>query len=431
MPPPHSRERGGGFFVPAERQRRGRPMAMNSWIFSETPMLAAQLGDMLARMGVPAAAKQLESWEQEAGASMRREAPDIVLIAASRILPSHLELLRGLRAKLDATIAVLSTIPHHSAVLQAIRAGADDFIDLAGDVRGELQSLIARLRTESAGPGSRRLITVIPSADPSDASFLAANMAVAMAQASGSCELLDFHLRGGDLAALLGVAPRHTLADLVRQPGEIDQAVFEQALTSHASGVRLLAAPTLFSKLGASNPHVLQQLVSMARGGGPNVVVNAEQAEQADEIGLLTTSSRILLATRLDLVSLSRAKHHMAFMHDRGVASEAAVIVALGVGRRAEVPAKDVQRVLGATAVECIPEDSLAHMVSVNVGEPIVRQAPKSLTSRAICRIAAALLEGARSPMPAATARPTLLSLARRGLAGPGRSSAASPAMSS
>ena len=57
------------------------------------------------------------------------------------------------------------------------------------------------------------MIAVVPCQMPSDASILAVNLAAVLAQGGSRCGLLDFQLRGGDLAMLLKLTPRHTLYD--------------------------------------------------------------------------------------------------------------------------------------------------------------------------------------------------------------------------
>jgi Flp pilus assembly CpaE family ATPase len=323
-----------------------------------------------------------------------------MFMAVHRLYPPHVELLRRLRASFAGTLVVIATIPSHTAVLDVIRAGANDFIDLAGDLRGELASVVTRLRNEpSRSASARRLFTVAPSADASDANLMAANLAASMARQQGRCELLDLHLRGGDLAAMFGLTPRHTLGDLLNQGGTVDGAMYEQAITAHASGVRLMAGPRLFASFHAG-AQALERIISLARTGGGCVVLNVPDVELADALRVLTESTRIVLTTRLDLVSLMRAKETLAWMTERGAARTAILVVPMGVGRRGEAPAKDVQRVLGEFALACVPDDPFAQMVSINMGEPMILGAPRSEASQAIERIASALFNGDSAAAP-------------------------------
>src|SRR5690606_28948710 len=104
---------------------------------------------------------------------------------------------------------------------------------------------IARVRLESQRTSPRgRVLTIVPCHASSDANVLTVNIAAWIALQVKSCGALDFHFRGGDLAILLKLEPRHTIVDLLNLTEPIDEAMFRQALTDHECGLQLLAGPT-------------------------------------------------------------------------------------------------------------------------------------------------------------------------------------------
>jgi pilus assembly protein CpaE len=378
---------------------------MNVWIACETPALGARLEQSLARLGVTTTLHPLAACERWDASSLGAAPPQVVVIAVNRVFPPHLELIKRTRRVFSGTLVASAIVHHHAIVIDAIRAGADDFLDLAGDVLTELQALVGRSR-DAARPSSaaKRLIAVAPAADASDAVFLAANLAVALASREGRCELLDFHLRGGDLASLLGLAPRHTLADLANLRGEIDRAMVEQAMVTHASGVRLLAGPPPFS--GAAIPiPALQRILTLARTTASLLVLTASEVEDLVRINALAATDQLVLTTRLDLISLARTKHCVAWLKSLGAAVPSLRVAALAAGRRAEVPAKEVARVLSDVQVDCIPDDQLAYLASINLGEPLVTHAPKSPAAGAIAALASEILHGPAAAQSAAPRR--------------------------
>jgi pilus assembly protein CpaE len=390
-----------------------RADGMNALIVCESPALAARLGEPLARLGVSCAMRSMAATEPGALPDLGGEGHHLVFLAVGRVFPPHFELIRRLRLATKGALVVASSIPDHTPVMQAVRAGADDFVDLGGDIEAELRQLVDRLRQlPQSSASNTRLITVLPSSDASDANVLAVNLAVAIAGHAGACELLDFHLRGGDLAQLLGLSPRHTLADLISQKGGVDQAVFEQAVTPHASGARLLAGPRLFHQYSDANDQS-QQILSLARATGNFVVLNAEDVDQAESLRVLKASDSIILTTRLDLISLSRATQYVAHLAERGLGPHAIHVAAMCTGRRAEVPAREAQRVLGACSLDCIPDDALAIMASINVGEPLVQHSPRSAPARAIEQLVCRLIDASPTVAPA-PARSKLSFLLRR-----------------
>src|SRR5690606_26589961 len=135
-------------------------------------------------------------------------------------------------------------------VLRVMREGADEFLD-SSDLEGELRAAMDRLKSSLAGQHSHsQLISILPASGGCGCSTLAASISVLMAKSSGSCILLDLNSEFGDLASLLDLNAAHGISDLCQNLNRLDRALFEGALVSHSSGVKLLTAPTRLADAG-------------------------------------------------------------------------------------------------------------------------------------------------------------------------------------
>jgi Flp pilus assembly CpaE family ATPase len=316
-----------------------------------------------------------------------------VFLTTNNLSPEHLAVVHNLRQATDAKIVVVAPVADHSTILRAIRAGASDFLNSDGVLEEEMADWIARFKSERIQPATKgRLVTVVPCHAPSDASILAVNLAAVIARRAGSCGLLDFQLRGGDLAMLLKLSPRHTVYDLITQRESVDGAMFQQALTEHESGIRLLAGPPLFSNLASIQPHVCSHILGLAQSSMPFVVVNSEDVQHAEQVRSLAGSDHVVLTMRMDLVSLYRAQQHLAYLRRNHVPPEHVQLVAMSTGNSGELPIASVKKVLNAADVRCLPDDLVATTMSINVGNPLVLEAPKSKLAQAIENFATSLL---------------------------------------
>lgn len=365
---------------------------MKACIVSDCPQPAQQVANVLTQLmpeGCPPRTITTETALLPAGVGEGLEG--ILFYVVDRITSPHLDLLRGIRAAADpsATVVIVSTVRDHGEVLSAIRAGAQDCLCLGEGFPAELCDFFRRNSSQQqASTAGGRVVSVVPCYAPGDASMLAVNLASVLAQRLGTCNLLDFHLRGGDLAILLKLAPRHTVIDLLRQE-HVDDAMFRQALTPHESGVRLLAGPDTFVDLSAVRPQACQQIVELARQSHPFVVINSEDAQHADQIRAIAASDQVLLTMRLDIVSLHRAKQHIEFMTSHSIPLEQIHVVALGVCHSHDLPLAAVKKALHiATPLHSIPDDPVAIMRSVNVGNPLVLEEPRHKISQAIASLA-------------------------------------------
>ena len=224
---------------------------MDAWIIADSDSIAARLGNSLGDWRSTARRRaSLKTDSIGHDAELIAGYAGVVFFAISDLEPAHIETIRRIRAMVDseAKLVVVSAVaPDNGTVLMAIRAGASDFLTADEKLDNEIASFIARVRSVSKQKESLgRVFTIVPCQSASDANILAVNLAAVFAARMKSCGLLDFHFRGGDLALLLKMSPRHTLIDLLRQSDTIDEAMFQQALTPHETGIQLLAGPTSF-----------------------------------------------------------------------------------------------------------------------------------------------------------------------------------------
>lgn len=366
---------------------------MNTWIVSESDFVTARIRKSLQKLEIECPLAQIIcSMSVRSMTVDASQSGMIVFFATENLIPEDFEVLRNLRAHTEAKLVVVASVSDHSVVLKAIRAGADDYLNADGNLDDEIADLVSRISSERIRPAAEgRMISIVPCHVPTDASVLSVNVSTVIAQHVGECALLDFQMRGGDLAMLLKLDPRHTLFDLITQPEGVDEAMFQQALTPHESGVQLLAGPPLFSNFAQMQSHVCQHILGLARSTFPFVVVNSEDILHAEQIRALAGSDEIVLTMRLDVVSLHRAKQHLEYLKRNQVPVDHVHIVAIGTGHTGELPVTPVKKILGVSDIHCVPDDPVASIASVNVGNPLVLESPKSKCAQAITNIAATL----------------------------------------
>lgn len=378
---------------------------MGVWIISDNAELGASVKRQVDALSLRASPSRVLSTASALNEAMSAGvAPHLVLIAAMRVDESLLQVVRQLRAGSVAKLIVAALVADHSVVIQSVRAGADDFVTLDEQFAEELTAAFQRLSKTTDRKSGGKLIAVTPSRDVSEGAFLAVNLAAAIAAIHGKCGLLDFNLRGGDAALMLKLAPKHTLLDLVRRRQSVDQMMFDQAVAKHESGIELLAGPDLFADTHEIDPALCRQVIAHSQAAQPFCVVSIEDLQHAEQIGILSESDQFILSTRLDLVSLYRTQRHLDYIRKNSNAIERTVVVAAGTGLAGEIPPRAACRILQLPTIHQIPDDPAANVVSLNIGNPSVREFPQSKASRAIAKLAASLTP-AVAPTKAAVRR--------------------------
>jgi Flp pilus assembly CpaE family ATPase len=384
---------------------------MDARIVADSESVAARIIDSLRKLAIECpSTRVLKSSLIGPDAGAVAGFAGVVFFTATRLEPNHVESLRKIRAAIDsqAKLAVVSSVaPDHGTVLNAIRAGASDFLSVDENFDADMASFIARVRSDRQKKDAcGRVLTVVPCHSASDANIMAVNLSTVIAMRLGVCGLLDFHFRGGDLALLLKLTPRHTLFDLLRQKDTIDEAMFQQALTPHDTGIQLLAGPATFHDLKYLRPNACQQIIELAQRFWPVVVINSEDIQHAEQIRAIAASDAVVLAMRLDVVSLHRAKQHMVFLTENHVSREHIHVVAMGTGHAGELPVAAVKKILQVSDVSCVPDDPVSTIMSINVGNPLVLERPHAKASQAITKFADSLVGYVGASAQSGAARP-------------------------
>ena len=160
-----------------------------------------------------------------------------------------------------------------SMILCAVQAGANDYLDEKSDLASGLAATIDRI---SASIQKRaplgQFTTVVAASGGSGRTLVATNLAVSLAKSHGRCGLFDLDNRGSDVATLLGLKPRHTIADLCRSIEKLDQRMWEQSLLDHETAVSVLAGPQTWDEARHVTVERIQKIVRFGRSLLPHVV---------------------------------------------------------------------------------------------------------------------------------------------------------------
>jgi len=274
-------------------------------------------------------------------------------------------------------------------VLRALRGTVDDYLDVS-ELAQEMEDALARWRSsraDRAEPG--RVITLLAPSGGSGSSTLAANLAALLAQRYKSVALIDMKLETGDLAALLDLKPTYTLSDVCQNLARLDRTFFERSLTSHSSGIHLLAPPGQFDEVALITPEGVQQAIELARSAYPYVLVDLDHSFRPEQAEALRRSQLILLVLRLDFASLRNVRRTLEHMEHLGISREPIRLVVNRHGQPKEISPAKAEEVLGMKLFHLVPDDPRAVNRANNNGVPVVLAEPRSSVARSLAKLAA------------------------------------------
>jgi pilus assembly protein CpaE len=308
---------------------------------------------------------------------LQAAAPDVAVL-----LVRHADSGELLRAALQVGVRDVVTAPRDEA---AVRRAAARALEVARALRGRLAGV-------PGGPAAEepagKVVTVFSAKGGCGKTFLASNLAVALADGAAEVALVDLDLHFGDVAVMLRLQPAHTVRDAAAP--NLDAMALKSFLTRHRAGVWALLAPTEPTAADAVEAGAVTAILRLLREAFGYVVVDTPAALSDQVLAALDESDRIVLLASLDLPSIKNARLAMQTMELLHYPRSRLHLVVNRADARVGLRVADVERLLG-TPVDATVPSSRSVPISVNKGSPILVEEPRGAVAQAIRRLAAQL----------------------------------------
>jgi pilus assembly protein CpaE len=314
---------------------------------------------------------------------------DLVFVVLSPQVQSGLKAVSELHLVSRAKILAVGPTRDSRIVLQAIHAGAADFVDETA-IETELVASLGRLHKEIITPSKEfgKVIGVLSPSGGSGSRTVAANLATALAKEHKKSLVVDLKLYAGDIAALLDVQPNYTLAEVCQNAARMDRVMFERSLVGLPSGVQILASPQNYKDVAAVTPDGIRQVLNLSRSLFPYVVIDLDHSFQAEQLEAVQVTDLLLLVLRLDFVSLRNVRRALDYLGHIGMHKDKLRVVVNRHGQPSEVPVQTAEEALGLKIFHMLPDDPRTVNDAINNGVPVVIEKPSTRLARSLMQLA-------------------------------------------
>lgn len=320
---------------------------------------------------------------------------DLLLVVAGDDLQETRSVICGLQILMSKPILVFGVARSASDVIQVIRSGAADFIEMSGDFLFDLEDSLKRLfDSEGLTKRSGQVISVVSAVGGTGQTAVATNLSAYLAaNKRRSTVLVDLNLTGGDAAEQLGIAPRQTIVDCPRYTDEIHTVTVSTLLEHHASGLKLIAGPSYLGNHDLITSECVKSLVANLAQLHEFVVLDVEDAFHQEQYAALECSDAVIVVTRLDFPCLLRTKRLIEHLESRDQTN--IHIVANNYIKGTSIPEAKFESVMKRRLSVVIPHEPSSVLNGVNMGEPAVLEFPRSKFSQAITKLADSVVASA------------------------------------
>jgi pilus assembly protein CpaE len=322
------------------------------------------------------------------------QAADLVIVACSAKSIGALSLIRSVAtARPDRPLVVLQldSADTNGFMQDVFTAGADDIValpDTPERIRHALQKAIARKRGATLAKGAEpaRLVCVLGPKGGTGKTVTACNLAVALAEDGRRATLVDLDLRFGDVGLGLRLTPEHTIYDLARSGGTLDEEKLDDYLALHESGVRALLAPIRPDHAGSITPTFIGEMLAVLRSMSDVVVVDTPAGFPPEVITTIDSSTDVCLVGMLDAFSLKDTKLGLETLDRMGYDRKSIRLVLNRADSRVGISMQDVKAIFGQSPDVLVPSHRDIPS-TITDGTPIVTAQPRSTPAKAFRKL--------------------------------------------
>ncbi len=307
---------------------------------------------------------------------VRAANPDVTLIDIPADNPApalrSIELLH--QEMPDAAIFAVGTLDQPQVIVNAMRAGAREFLQRPPTTSDVLEAFVrvsaAQRRVRSEGARGK-VFCVINAKGGNGATTVAVNLALALQSAHGQTALVDLALLG-HAALHMNLKPVFNVSDAIRAVDRLDASLLDSFMTRHSGGLKLLAGtnlPATFDPSTADFVRLFDMLVSHYR----YVVVDASSRFDSASRLIANLSETVLLVACTDVASLWSAARVQQFLGETG--SRERVRLVLNRFRKvAGFSEADAEAHVGAKLLWRVPNQYFAVSTAIDRGTPVMDQ---------------------------------------------------------
>ncbi|MCL4746886.1 MAG: AAA family ATPase [Burkholderiaceae bacterium] len=344
----------------------------------------------------------LSGGARELVSEIERNRPDLVVAEIPILSDLELRALsNALAASAPTGLILLTGERSPEYLLKLMRSGVREVVltPVAGDeLTLAYKRQIDRLAI-ARGPAKRaKVIAFVPAKGGSGATFLATNLAYALAQRKRRTALLDLNLHFGDAAIFVSeVRPLQTVSDLAREIGRVDATFLEATMLQIASNYWLLAAPDSPESAIDVSPEAIERIITVASGNYDFVVLDMGRILEAVGVRALDLADEIYIVVQPTLPFIHDAKRLTSLLGKLGFARDRLRLIVNRYEKGGDISITDIESALDLKLTLSVPNNFGPVAYSINRGMPILKHAPRDVVSKALNQLADSLAPKQRS----------------------------------
>jgi pilus assembly protein CpaE len=329
---------------------------------------------------------------KEALARVESGQPDLIILDVMMPGMDGYEVCRRLRSNPSTAaipVMMLTATGTLESKIAGFDAGSDDYMVKPfepAELEAHVRALLRRRGTPSGVDTAKpelgcKTIAIFSLRGGVGVSTLATNVALGLRSIwDASTVLADMVFTCGQCALMLNLPLHSTWANLARIPytdvpiplSDVETTIVNQALLTHTSGVRVLAAPSTPAQGEEMNDERVAHVLTLLRRQADYLVLDLPHDFRDTTLAGLDAAQQIVYVTAPEVASVHAASRALEVFEALGYARSKILLVLNWVFASRGLPRKDIESVLRRPVDMVIPFASERLVDAINTGRPPV-----------------------------------------------------------
>lgn len=339
-------------------------------IRTSDPEFRTHLSKLLRTSGLPISVMD----EKHLGSGT---APDLGVVDIRNGMTSELAQFRA--AWPSSTIFAVAARSEPDLILEAMRAGANEFLAWPGQGTPAPESLfvalkrtVERARAQRSGSRTGVTMTFFGAKGGCGATTLAVNSAIEIARVTKKPAIIvDLHPFIGEVALFLGLRPRFSVVDAIDNLHRLDQQFMQELVVKHKTGLDVLAGSDQPDRPGPADVPGVEHLLQTLSRAYDYIVIDAGSISMPCSEIAVSAADTIYVVANPDVASVRNTHRVASRIEQLGAGKERLRILLNRLSEFHEIAPKQIESALGYSVHMAFPSDYNTVSTAMNSGVPL------------------------------------------------------------
>jgi pilus assembly protein CpaE len=299
---------------------------------------------------------------------------------------SYIQLMYGGKAALVA----FSASQDHDILLQAMRAGCNDFIggDFNGTTFTETLNRLNQQWTSKAAlhAANGSVLTFFGAKGGVGTTTLAVHIAIYLVQCHKKKTLLiDNHPQLGHACIYLGIdGSRYNFHELVQNLNRLDSELLRGYIATHSSGLEVLSSPDTCEGRKATDPESMAQTLDFLRGEYDYVIVDCPTALDDTNLAVIEASNQVFIVATPEIGSVRDLSRHVDVLSQNEQNVDKVKVVINRFSAQHAVSIEQIEKAIRLPIAFKLPNSYAEVVRSGILGEPISHKSKSEFSTQLV-----------------------------------------------